>query len=122
MVSFKQTKYPKQVAKVMEFLTSEPILKEYYEKTLQIPAHKGLAKKGLNYGSDVSPAAAAALQSFTDNFQKILPQAHALQGYSKGFAIYNSTVNYVSQAITGDLTEKEAYQKIEEEINAALKN
>ncbi len=122
MVSFKQTKHPKEVAKVMEYCTSEPVLREYYERTLQIPAHKGLAKKGLNYGKDVSPAAAAALQAYTDNFQKILPQAHALQGYSKGFAIYNSTVNYVSQAITGDLTEKEAYKKIEEEIAAALKN
>ncbi len=122
MVSFKQTKYPKQVATVMEYLTSEPVLREYYERTLQIPAHKGLAAKGLNYGKDVSPAAAAALAAYTKNFGKILPQAHALQGYSKGFAIYNSTVNYVSQAITGDLTEDEAYQKIEEEIAAALKN
>lgn len=121
MVSFKQTKHPKEVAKVMAFFTSEPIIREYYERNLQIPAHKGLAQKGLNYGKDVSPAAVAALKAYTANFQKILPQAHALQGYSKGFAIYNSTVNYVSQAITGELTEDEAYKKIEEEIQAALK-
>jgi alpha-1,4-digalacturonate transport system substrate-binding protein len=121
MVAFKHTKHPKEVAQVMAYLTSEPVLREYYERTLQIPAHKGLAEKGLDYGSDISPAAAAALQGFTDNFQKILPQAHALQGYAKAFVIFNATVNYVSQAITGDLSEAEAYQKIEEEIQAALK-
>ncbi len=31
------TKHPKEVAQVMEFMASEPILKEYYERTVQIP-------------------------------------------------------------------------------------
>ncbi len=121
MVGFKHTKHPEEVGKVMAFMASEPVIRDYYQQTLQIPAHKGLAEKGLNYGDDVLPSVNAGLQMFTNNFQKIIPTAHALQGYSKGFAIYNSTVNFVSQIITGDLTEDEAYQKIEEEIAAALK-
>lgn len=121
MVAFKSTKNPKEVAKVMEFMVSEPILKEYYERTVQIPAHKGLATKGLTYGKEVGPATQAALKQFTADFAKISPVAHQLQGYQRNVAVFNATVNYVSQAITGTLTNDQAYAKIQEEIDNALK-
>jgi alpha-1,4-digalacturonate transport system substrate-binding protein len=121
MVAFKGTKHPAEVAKVMEFMVSEPILKEYYERTVQIPAHKGIAEKGLTYGREVSPAAQAALKQFTADFAKILPAAHQLQAYQRNVAIYNATVNYVAQAITGTLTLPQAYAKIQEEIDNAVK-
>ncbi|MGL4496899.1 MAG: ABC transporter substrate-binding protein, partial [Beijerinckiaceae bacterium] len=98
MVAFKSTKHPAEVGKVMEFMTSEPILKEYYERTVQIPAHKGLAEKGLTYGKDVGPATQAALKQFTADFGKISLVAHQLQGYQRNVAIFNATVNYVAQA------------------------
>lgn len=121
MVAFKTTKYPAEVGKVMEFMVSEPILKEYYERTVQIPAHKGLAEKGLVYGKDVTPEAQAALKQFTADFGKILPAAHALQGYQRNVAIFNASVNYISQAITGTLTLPDAYKKVQEEIDNAVK-
>jgi alpha-1,4-digalacturonate transport system substrate-binding protein len=121
MVAFKSTKNPKEVAKVMEFMVSEPILKEYYERTVQIPAHKGLATKGLTYGKEVGPATQAALKQFTADFAKISPVAHQLQGYQRNVAVFNASVNYVSQAITGTLTTDQAYAKIQEEIDNALK-
>ncbi len=70
MVAFKGTKHPAEVGKVMEFMVSEPILKEYYERTVQIPAHKGIAEKGLTYGKEVTPAAQAALKQFTDRLRQ----------------------------------------------------
>ena len=121
MVAFKATKNPAEVGKVMEFMVSEPILKEYYERTVQIPAHKGLAEKGLTYGKEVTPEAQAALKQFTTDFGKILPPAHALQGYQRNVAIFNATVNYVAQAITGTLTLDQAYAKVQEEIDNAVK-
>jgi alpha-1,4-digalacturonate transport system substrate-binding protein len=122
MVAFKQTKHPEAVAKVMSFMAAEENLKEYYEKTLQIPAHAGLAKKGLDYGKGVSPAAVAALKAFTANYDKLLPQAHQLQAYEKNVAIFNATANYVTQAITGTLTLDEAFKKIDEEVGKAVSN
>ena len=122
MVGFKATKNPQAVARVMAFMASEPVLKEYYERTLQIPAHKGLAEKGLNYGANVSPAAIAALKAFTANYAKVPPQAHQLQGYERNVAIFNATVTHISQAITGGLTLDEAYKKIDEEIKQAVGN
>ncbi len=121
MVAFKATKHPAEVGKVMEFMVSEPILKEYYERTVQIPAHKGLAEKGLTYGREVTPQAQAALKQFTTDFAKILPSAHALQGYQRNVAIYNASVNYIAQAITGTLTLPDAYKKVQEEIDNAVK-
>jgi alpha-1,4-digalacturonate transport system substrate-binding protein len=122
MVGFKATKNPQAVAKVMAFMASEPVLKEYYERTLQIPAHKGLAQKGLDYGKNVSPQAIAALKVFTANYDKIPPQAHQLQGYQRNVAIFNATANNISQAITGGLTLDEAYKKVDEEIRQAVGN
>ncbi|MBL8832979.1 MAG: extracellular solute-binding protein [Rhodospirillales bacterium] len=122
MVGFKATKNPQAVAKVMAFMASEPVLKEYYERTLQIPAHKGLAQKGLNYGSNVSPQAIAALKVFTANYEKIPPQAHQLQGYQRNVAIFNATANNISQAITGGLSLDEALKKVDEEIKQAVGN
>lgn len=122
MVAFSGTDHPEAVGKVMAYMTSTDVIKEYYERTLQIPAHSGVAAMGLDYGSDIHPGAAAALAAYTANFGKILPQAHALQGYSKNFAIYNATANYVAQAITGELSKDEAYTKIEQEITKALEN
>jgi alpha-1,4-digalacturonate transport system substrate-binding protein len=121
MVGFKATKHPREVARVMEFMASEPILKEYYEQTLQIPAHKGLAAKGLNYDKSVNPQAIAALNAFSANFAKISSVAHKLQGYEKNVAVFNAAANYITQAITGALTLDEAYRKIDEEVAAAVK-
>lgn len=121
MVAFKGTKYPAQVGKVMDFLVSEPIIKEYYERTVQIPAHKGVAAKGLEYGPKVGPAARAALKQFTADFAKISPIAHKLQAYPRNLSIFNASVNYVAQAITGTLTPAQAYAKTQEEIDNAEK-
>lgn len=121
MVAFKGTKHPAEVGKVMDFLVSEPIVKEYYERTVQIPAHEGIAAAGLDYGPKVGPAARAALKQFTADFAKISPIAHHLQAYPRNLAIFNATVNYVSQAITGALTPAQAYAKVQEEIDNAEK-
>jgi alpha-1,4-digalacturonate transport system substrate-binding protein len=121
MVAFKATKHPAEVGKVMAFMASEPILKEYYERTVQIPAHKAIAEKGLTYPKEVAPQTQAALKQFTADFAKISPVAHQLQAYQRNVAIFNATVNYVAQAITGGLTLDQAYGKIQEEIDNAVK-
>jgi alpha-1,4-digalacturonate transport system substrate-binding protein len=105
----------------MEFMASEPVLKEYYERTVQIPAHKAIAEKGLTYGREVGAPTQAALKQFTADFAKISPVAHQLQAYQRNVAIFNATVNYVAQAITGTLTLPQAYAKVQEEIDNAVK-
>jgi alpha-1,4-digalacturonate transport system substrate-binding protein len=121
MVAFRHTRNPAEVARVMSFLVREDILRAYYEQTVQIPAHAGLARSGLNYGTGLHPSAAAALKQFTEDFAKITPPAHQLQAYVRNVAIFNATVNYVAQAIAGTLSEAEAYNKITEEVATAVR-
>ena len=53
LVAIKYTKNPEEVAKVMDYLASEPVVKEFTERTLFLPAHKGvIAKGGLNFETD----------------------------------------------------------------------
>jgi hypothetical protein len=44
-----------------------------------------------------------------------------LQSYPRNVAIFNASVNYIAQAITGPLTLDQAYAKIQEEIDNAVK-
>jgi alpha-1,4-digalacturonate transport system substrate-binding protein len=119
MVAFKHTRHPEAVGRVMAFMTSEPILKEYYERTLQIPAHVGLARAGLNYGAGVPQSAVDALRAFLANYQQVPPQAHQLQGYERNAVVFNATANFISQAITGAISLDEAFRRIAEEVKQA---
>ena len=60
LVAIKTTKNPQAVAKVMEYLSSEEVLSEFYSRTLFVPGHLGLSAKGIDYPT-ASPLAKAAL-------------------------------------------------------------
>ena len=46
LVAIKYTKNPEEVAKVLEYLASEPVVKEFTERTLFLPAHAGRHRQG----------------------------------------------------------------------------
>ncbi|MEO1250007.1 MAG: extracellular solute-binding protein, partial [Pseudomonadota bacterium] len=119
MVGFSATEHPEQVAMILDYMASETVAREYYERTLQIPAHAGLAEAGLNYGDDIGMAATNALKTFTENFDQILPPAHALQASPMNFAIFDASVSHISATIAGKITPDEAYANIERDIAAA---
>ena len=58
--TIKTTKSPEAVAKVMDYLASEPVLSEFYARSLFVPGHLGIAAKGLDYKGASAPAKAAA--------------------------------------------------------------
>ena len=83
--------------------------------------HKDDMSLRVMLGKEVAPQTVAALKQFTADFAKISPVAHQLQAYQRNVAIFNATVNYVAQAITDTLTLPQAYAKIQEEIDNAVK-
>ena len=117
-VAFKHTKHPEQVARVMDFFASEPVYEELMERTVNIPGHTGLMAKGLEY--DVPPKAQAALDVFTSEAGKLSPVAFALQDYPFNRALFNAIVSRLTQAIVGEMPLEEAYQRIDQDIAAAL--
>lgn len=119
LVAIKTTKNPEAVAKVMEYLASEPVLSEFYARSLFVPGHLGIAAKGLDY-KDAKPQAKAALKVFSDQVAQLSPVAYKLQGYTNNRVLFNAVISRVGQAVTGETALDEAYKRIEADIAQQL--
>jgi alpha-1,4-digalacturonate transport system substrate-binding protein len=115
LVAFKTTQHPKEVARVMEYLASEPVLAEFYSRSLFVPGHLGLAKKGVDYPT-ASPDAAAALKVFTASAAQISPIAYRTQGYGNSRIILNAVISRLGQAVSGETTLEDAYKRITADV------
>jgi alpha-1,4-digalacturonate transport system substrate-binding protein len=119
LVAFKTTQHPKEVARVMEYLATEPIVSEFYSRALFVPGHLGLAKKGIDYPS-ASPQAAAALTAFTKDASAISPLAYHVQGYTNSRIIFNAVISRLGQTIAGETSLEEAYKRITADVEQQI--
>jgi alpha-1,4-digalacturonate transport system substrate-binding protein len=119
LVAIKDTKHPAEVARVMEYLSSEEVLSEFSARTLFIPAHLGLAAKGVNFDTDL-PQAKKSLDVFVSEVPKLSPIALALQAYPYNRIIFDSTRDRLTQVLVGELTLDEAIARAQEDIDQAL--
>ncbi|MFZ4815343.1 MAG: ABC transporter substrate-binding protein [Phototrophicaceae bacterium] len=117
VVAFAQTEHPAEVARVMDYLASVEVLKEFSERTLFIPGHLGLGE--LDYQTD-SPAAKAALTTFAAEALKLSDQAYELQFGGSAFAINNPIRDRLTQVLAGELTLDEAIERIQSDVDTAL--
>ncbi len=121
LVAVKYTKNPKEVAKVMDYLASEPIVKEFSERTLFLPAHKGVLAKELDFRTD-DPQAKAALNGFVEASKSLSDEARKLPGWLWSDAVYGALVTRVSQAAAGEMTVDEAFTRIDSDIATKVKD
>ena len=119
-VALKTSKSPKEVGAFLEFMAQEANYSEFVSKTDNIPAHAGLAKKGVNYAT-ATPAARAALGVFSSGVASLTPVAFQFQGYKFNRAIMLPTVARVTQAIVGEMSVDEAFTKIGADMTDAVK-
>jgi alpha-1,4-digalacturonate transport system substrate-binding protein len=119
LVGIKTTKNPQAVAKVMDYLSSEEVLSEFYSRTLFVPGHLGLSAKGVSYPT-ASPLAKAALGVFTKEVGNISPAAYQLQGYPFNRIIFNAVISRVGQVIAGESKTDEAYKRIEADVTQQI--
>jgi len=115
LVAIKYTKNPEDVGKVMDYLAREDIVKEFSERTLFLPAHKGVVAKGLEFQSD-NPLVKQALNGFVKASATTAPVALKLPGWKWAGAYYGALVTRVSQAVAGELTLEEAYDRIDQDV------
>ena len=118
-VALKRTKNPKDVGRFLDYLASEPVYAEYRVRTENIPAHAGIAKKGLDY--KVSPASRAALAVFVGDVSQLSPIAYAIQGYQYNRALFNPTAARLGQAIVGEISFDDAMKRIASDIDQQVK-
>jgi alpha-1,4-digalacturonate transport system substrate-binding protein len=116
LVAIKYTKNPGDVAKVMDYLAREDIVKEFSERTLFLPAHNGVVEKGglkwVTTDKNVGPA----LDEFVGSSSQTLPAADALPAWKWASAYYGALVTRVSQVMAGELTLDESWAKIDQDI------
>ncbi|MFM2074388.1 MAG: hypothetical protein RJB34_693 [Pseudomonadota bacterium] len=118
-VALKTSKSPKETAAFLEFMASEAAYAEFTARTNNIPAHAGLAKKGVNYTS-ADPASKAALGVFSGGVSTLAPAAYQFQGFKFNRAIMLPTVTRVTQAIVGEMGTDEAVNKISADMKDAI--
>jgi len=104
----------------MDFISSEANYSEFTAKTNNIPAHQGLAKKGVNY-TNAAPAVRAALGVFGAGVSSLTTEAFLFQGSKYNRAIMLPTVTRVTQAIVGEISTDEAINKINADMTDAVK-
>jgi alpha-1,4-digalacturonate transport system substrate-binding protein len=119
LVAIKYTKNAEEVGKVMDFLAREDIVREFTERTLFLPAHKGVLAGPINFKTD-DPNVKASLDAFIKATGKIAPNAAALPAWKWGTAVYSALVTRISQVMAGELKLDEAYMRIDEDIKAKV--
>lgn len=121
LMAIKYTKNPAEVAKVMDYLAREDIVKEFSERTLFLPAHKGLLAKGLDFKTDDAQAK-EALNAFVAATGSLSELAQKLPGWFWSDTFYGAMVTRISQAAAGEMPVEEAFTRIDADIAAKVKD
>jgi alpha-1,4-digalacturonate transport system substrate-binding protein len=116
LVAIKYTKNPTDVAKVMEYLAREDVVKEFSERTLFLPAHKGVIEKGGLAWNTQDKNVGPALDAFVKSSSETLPASDALPAWKWASAYYGALVTRISQVMAGEMSLDDAWAKIDQDI------
>lgn len=118
-VAFKASKHPKEVGRVMDYLASAPVIEEFSARTLILPAHMGVAQKGVDFKTDLR-LAKDALSVFVSQSSKVTKTAFDLQGYPYSRLLFSAVISRLGQTVVGELTLDDAYTRITQDIDQQL--
>ncbi|GGL61122.1 ABC transporter substrate-binding protein [Wenxinia marina] len=122
LVAIRYTEHPEEVARLMDWLASEEIVREFSERTLFLPAHAGIVEAGgLTFQSE-DPNVPPALDRFVQASGETLPMADALPAWKWANAYYGALVTRVSQVMAGEITLDEARGLMDRDIADAVEN
>lgn len=122
LTAFKSTDAPEAAAAFIDFMASTENAEKFAVATNNISANQTLQASGIDY-ANADPAVAAALSTFASNAgtaADTTPQAYTFQGYNKNFVIYGVVPDYLTQAITGEITLDEALAAIDADVAAKI--
>lgn len=119
LVAINTTEHPEEVARVMEFLTAEENMAEFYGRTLFIPGHLGLAESGVEFEAEL-PQALTSLNVFASEVGKLEQLAYDLQAYQYNTVLFNATRDRLTQVFAGELTLDEAIERMQEDIDSGI--
>jgi alpha-1,4-digalacturonate transport system substrate-binding protein len=115
LAAFKHTDAPEAVAKLVEFLGSEEVVRALAEEFVIIP---GAQIENLEYRID-DPSAEAAMSVFTRNVPNVPEEVRVWEKVPGATAIYGAIVQRMSQLIVGELTLEETYERLAADVAEA---
>ncbi|MGK6313141.1 ABC transporter substrate-binding protein [Neorhizobium sp. DT-125] len=122
LVAVKYTKNPKDVAAFMDWISQEKIVKEFSERTLFLPGHKGVVDKGgLDFKTD-NEQAKAALTRYVEATKSTSETALKLPGWRWSDTVYAAVVTRIGQTLAGELKLDDAFQRIDADIAQKVKD
>lgn len=119
LVGIGSTEHPAEVARVMEYLSSQDALGEFSARTLFIPGHAGLSAAGVDFDTDLQ-LAKDALGVFVSQVGTLEQTAFDLQAYTFNRVLFDATRDRLTQAMVGELTLDEAIERIQDDVDTAL--
>jgi alpha-1,4-digalacturonate transport system substrate-binding protein len=114
ITAFASTKHPEEVTKLVEYLTSEDVLEEFSARSLFLPAHKALIKKGIEF-----PSNNEELNVFLDSIPAIMPEADVLSVHPQSVTLNTTIRDRLSQVIVGEMTLDDAIARIQQTMDEA---
>jgi alpha-1,4-digalacturonate transport system substrate-binding protein len=120
LVAYKTTKHPQEVARVLDYLASEPVYAEYHARTLFLTASSGLAAKGIAYKTDLKQVQ-KSLDAASENVKTLTPLAYRLQGYPFSRILFTALIVRLNQAISGEMSLEDAWARMTSDVADGLK-
>ena len=105
------------VGKVMDYLSSKEQLSSFIGQVLAIPGHLDLQ---VDYQTD-DPNAKHALNTFAGAVPTIDQVAFDLQAHVDNRIMFNAIISRLGQAIVGEMTMEEAWDRMDEDVEKQLK-
>ncbi|MFN7103293.1 MAG: ABC transporter substrate-binding protein [Pseudorhizobium sp.] len=122
LVAVKYTKNPEEVATFMDWMAREEVVREFSERTLFLPAHKGVVEKGgLNFQTD-NEQAKAALGTFVEASKATSDSALKLPAWRWADTVYAAIVTRVGQTLAGELSLEDTFARIDADIAQKVKD
>ncbi len=120
LVPFKTTKHPQEVARIMDYLASEPVYSEYHARTLFLPASLSLMQSGVPYKTDL-PQVKKSLEAGFAALKTLTPAAYKLQGYARNRVLFNAEIVRLNQAISGEMSLEDAWARMTSDVADGMK-
>jgi alpha-1,4-digalacturonate transport system substrate-binding protein len=118
-VAIKDTEHPEEVVRVMNYLASEDVLREFHARTLFIPAHNAISQGEIPWDTDLE-LAKKALSDWSVQVPNISPIAFDLQAYPYNRIVFDSLRDRLTQVLVGELDLDTALERAQEDIDQGL--
>ncbi len=119
IVGFRHTAHPREVARMLDYLASPPVLAAFAARTLQVPGQLDLLKAGVPYQTD-DPAVARSLEVIEGEVARVSPVIQKLEVEPLQRRILDSGTANLGLATSGEIGVEAALDRMTREIDSAI--